>query len=163
MRQWSLYGGPFKRLLQRAKLPEKTRLHDLRHTCATLLFSEGVHPKFVQELLGHATISITLDIYSHVLPGMGDQTVRRWRMRSLRSRWCSNWCSKGQGYSPVLFLLPSFSCKSSYFLSRGGGTRTHTVRILSPLPLPIGLRPHVVREYTSQVWPSSTVQQAPSG
>jgi integrase len=34
-----------------------------------------VHPKFVQELLGHATISITLDIYSHMLPGMGDQTV----------------------------------------------------------------------------------------
>ena len=76
MRQWSLYGGPFKKLLQRAKLPEKTRFHDLRHTCATLLLSEGVHPKFVQELLGQATISITLDIYSHVLPGMGDQTVK---------------------------------------------------------------------------------------
>jgi integrase len=40
------------------------------------LLSEGVHPKFVQELLGHATISITLDIYSHMLPGMGDQTVK---------------------------------------------------------------------------------------
>jgi integrase len=76
MCQWSLYGGPFKRLLRRAKLPEKTRFHDLRHTCATLLLSEGVHPKFVQELLGHATISITLDTYSHVLPGMGDQTVK---------------------------------------------------------------------------------------
>lgn len=48
------------------------RLHDLRHTCATILLKMGQHPKFVQELLGHANISITLDTYSHVLPGMGD-------------------------------------------------------------------------------------------
>ncbi len=64
----------FKPLLKRAKLPD-IRLHDLRHTCATLLLSKGMHPKFVQELLGHATISITLDTYSHVLPNMGDQTA----------------------------------------------------------------------------------------
>jgi integrase len=64
----------FKPLLRSASLPD-IRLHDLRHTCATLLLSKGVHPKLVQELLGHATISITLDTYSHVLPGMGDQTV----------------------------------------------------------------------------------------
>jgi integrase len=75
MRAFTLTGGSFKRLLKRAGLPEKTRFHDLRHTCATLLLLEGVHPKFVQELLGHATISITLDTYSHVLPGMGDQTA----------------------------------------------------------------------------------------
>ena len=64
----------FKPLLKHAGLPA-IRFHDLRHTCATLLFSKGVHPKFVQELLGHATIAITLDTYSHVLPGMGNQTV----------------------------------------------------------------------------------------
>jgi integrase len=52
----------------------KISFHDLRHTCATLLLSKDVHPKFVQELLGHATISITLDRYSHVIPAMGDQT-----------------------------------------------------------------------------------------
>ena len=61
----------FKPLLKRAGLPD-IRFHDLRHTCATLLLGKGVHAKFVQELLGHATISITLDTYSHVLPGMGD-------------------------------------------------------------------------------------------
>ena len=61
-------------LLERAGLPY-IRFHDLRHTCATLLLSKGVHPKFVQELLSHATIAITLDTYSHVLPGMGDQTA----------------------------------------------------------------------------------------
>jgi integrase len=62
----------FKPLLQRAGLPE-IRFHDLRHTCATLLLGRSVHPKIVQELLGHATIAMTLDTYSHYLPSMGDQ------------------------------------------------------------------------------------------
>jgi len=65
----------FKPLLRRAGLPE-IRFHDLRHTCATLLLGGGVHPKLVQELLGHATIAMTLDTYSHVIPGMGDQTAK---------------------------------------------------------------------------------------
>jgi integrase len=65
----------FARLLKRAGLP-KIRFHDLRHTCATLLFGRGIHPKNVQELLGHTNIAITLNIYSHVIPGMGDQTAR---------------------------------------------------------------------------------------
>jgi integrase len=64
----------FKPLLKRAGLPD-IRFHDLRHTCATLLLSRGHHPKLVQELLGHASVALTLDRYSHVLPGMGDQTA----------------------------------------------------------------------------------------
>jgi integrase len=71
----NLNSRSFKPLLERAGLPE-IRSHDLRHTCATLLLSRDVHPKFVQELLGHATIAITLDTYSHVLPGMGDHASR---------------------------------------------------------------------------------------
>jgi site-specific recombinase XerD len=62
----------FKALLERAGLPKCTRFHDLRHTCATLLPRQGVHPKYVQELLGHADIALTLNVYSHVLPDMGD-------------------------------------------------------------------------------------------
>jgi integrase len=65
----------FKPLLERAGL-ERVRFHDLRHTCATLLLSRGVHPKFGQELLGHASIAMTLDRYSHRIPSMGDQTAR---------------------------------------------------------------------------------------
>jgi integrase len=65
----------FTPLLKRVGLPHM-RFHDLRHTCATLLLSRGVHPKFVQELLGHATIAITLDTYSHVIPSMGDATAK---------------------------------------------------------------------------------------
>jgi integrase len=65
--------GKLQRILKRAELLD-IRFHDLRHTCATLLLAKGVHPKFVQELLEHATISITLDRYSYVIPAMGDQT-----------------------------------------------------------------------------------------
>jgi integrase len=60
----------FKGLLKRAGLPRSTGLYDLRHTCATLLLNSNVHPKYVQELLGHASIAQTLDTYSHVLKGM---------------------------------------------------------------------------------------------
>jgi integrase len=63
-----------RRLTRQAGLPQ-IRFHDLRHTCATLLLSKNVHPKIVQEMLGHATVAITLDTYSHVLPGMGDQAA----------------------------------------------------------------------------------------
>ena len=56
-------------VLKKAGLPE-IRFHDLRHSAATLLLSEGVHSKVVQEMLGHSTISMTMDVYSHVLPSM---------------------------------------------------------------------------------------------
>jgi integrase len=59
----------FKTVLKKASLPD-IRFHDLRHSAATMLFAMGVHPKVVQELLGHNQISMTMDIYSHVLPTM---------------------------------------------------------------------------------------------
>ncbi|HET7480562.1 MAG TPA: site-specific integrase, partial [Rubrobacteraceae bacterium] len=65
----------FASLLKKARLPG-IRFHDLRHTCATLLFGRNVHPKYVQELLGHSNVGITLDTYSHVIPGMGDHAAR---------------------------------------------------------------------------------------
>ena len=57
----------FARLLARAGLPH-VRLHDLRHSAGTLMLAAGVNPKVVSERLGHATVAITLDVYSHVLP-----------------------------------------------------------------------------------------------
>jgi integrase len=59
----------FHRALDLADLP-RVRIHDLRHTAATHLLRRGVHPKVVQELLGHSTISLTLDTYSHVAPAL---------------------------------------------------------------------------------------------
>jgi integrase len=64
----------FKPLLRRAGLPD-IRWHDLRHTCATLLLSRGTHPTYVQKLLGHASVQLTLDRYSHWMPSMGKHTA----------------------------------------------------------------------------------------
>jgi integrase len=71
----NLTARSFKPLLERAGLSRTVRFHDLRHTCATLLLGKGVHPKIVQEMLGHATISQTLDTYSHLLPDMQGEAV----------------------------------------------------------------------------------------
>ena len=60
----------FRPVLKSAKLPLTLRLYDLRHTCATLLLSAGVHPKVASERLGHTSVTITMDVYSHVLPSM---------------------------------------------------------------------------------------------
>ncbi len=70
----NLIAHSFKPLLKMAGLPD-VRFHDLRHTCATILLSRAVHPKIVQEMLGHASISITMDTYSHVLPNMQGEAV----------------------------------------------------------------------------------------
>jgi len=64
----------FKPLLRRAQLPE-IRLHDLKHTYATLLLVRGTHPTYVQKSLGHASVQLTLDCYSHWMPSMGRNTA----------------------------------------------------------------------------------------
>ena len=59
----------FRRITKKAGV-KHIRIHDLRHTHATLMLKAGIHPKVVSERLGHANIGITLDTYSHVLPGL---------------------------------------------------------------------------------------------
>ena len=67
----------FRPLRERAGLPKKLRFHDLRHTAATLLLLQGVNAKVVSEMLGHESVSLTLDVYSHVLPAMqSDATAK---------------------------------------------------------------------------------------
>ena len=61
--------------LRAAQIPD-FRFHDLRHTAATLMLSGGIHPKVVAEMLGHATVAVTLDIYSHVTPDMQREAAR---------------------------------------------------------------------------------------
>lgn len=79
-------GGPLRRsnlirqemrpLMKLAQVPQ-LRFHDMRHTAATLMLLQGVHPKVVQERLGHANIATTMDTYSHVLPGMQREAAER--------------------------------------------------------------------------------------
>lgn len=71
----NLRNRSFKPLLRLAGL-RQIRFHDLRHTCATLLLSKDVNPKIVSEMLGHASVSITLDIYSHLLPDMQEKAAK---------------------------------------------------------------------------------------
>jgi integrase len=66
----------FKKVLKEAGLAEM-RLYDLRHSAATLLLAADEHPKVVQERLGHANITLTLDTYSHVQPTMQQRAAER--------------------------------------------------------------------------------------
>lgn len=66
----------FNEVLKAAKLPPM-RIHDLRHTCATLLLAQGENPRVVMETLGHSQVSLTLDTYSHVLPSVQKEAAQR--------------------------------------------------------------------------------------
>ena len=72
----SVVSHAFNKIIGKAGLPH-VRLHDLRHTHATFLLQAGVHPKVVQERLGHSSIRVTLDTYSHVLPGLQEAAAQR--------------------------------------------------------------------------------------
>jgi len=72
----------FKAVLEAAELPA-LRIHDLRHTTATLLLTQGVHPRVVMETLGHSQISLTLDTYSHCVAG----ATGRGRAPDARRSW----------------------------------------------------------------------------
>jgi integrase len=66
----------WRRLMEQLDVPT-IRLHDLRHTHATLALKAGVHPKVVSERLGHATVGITLDLYSHVAPSLAKDAAEQ--------------------------------------------------------------------------------------
>jgi integrase len=66
----------FKRILNLADLPD-TRVYDLRHTCATLLLVQGVHPRVVMEILGHSQISLTMNTYGHVIPQLQQEAASK--------------------------------------------------------------------------------------
>ena len=69
-------GESYLAILVAAKLPDM-RIHDLRHTSASLLLAQGVHPRVVMEILGHSQISITMDTYSHVMPALGAEAAEK--------------------------------------------------------------------------------------
>ena len=73
---WRSLVRSFKNLLQTSGLPN-IRFHDLRHTAATLMLQQGIHPKVVQERLGHSQVSLTLNTYSHVLPNMQEDAAEK--------------------------------------------------------------------------------------
>ena len=118
----NLYHREFRPLLKKAGLSGFT-FHSLRHTCATLLCSKNVNPKIVQEMMGHANISQTMDTYSHVMPGMGmllPQRLKRHFRSLLLLPYC---CQKPPGKSPGAFVFLRFAGIS---LARSAGLEPAT-------------------------------------
>ena len=109
----------FKQMLLTAGLPE-IRFHDLRHTHATLMLLAGVHPKIVSERLGHASIVITLDLYSHVIPGMQEAAAEKF------DRYLAPKLDRTGDVSKMLATSPDTDREP-------GGFRTHDTRIKSPV------------------------------
>jgi hypothetical protein len=105
----SLRNRCFKRLLEQAGL-SPIRFHDLRHTCATLLLSRNVNPQIVPEMLGHSSISTTLDTHSHVLPTMQENAVRALEDALKLHARCAL-LHKGPGHtprpSPTYYVFPA--------------------------------------------------------
>ncbi|MGP6189283.1 MAG: tyrosine-type recombinase/integrase [Vulcanimicrobiaceae bacterium] len=61
----------------KARRPAEITFHSLRHTCASMMLAQGVHPKIVQEVLGHSSVSVTMDLYSHVTPTLQSEAAQR--------------------------------------------------------------------------------------
>jgi hypothetical protein len=118
-------------LLKDAVLDENFKFHDLRHTYATLLLLAGVNVKIVQERLGHSTITMTLDTYSHLMPGMQDIAQTHCREYSLArkvSRLHPNPKRKKVKSSDLTFL--SFRALEPFFqgLTQGAITQKYPIK-----------------------------------
>jgi site-specific recombinase XerD len=75
-----LHANAFRRhvlkpALKKAGMPAQVRTHDLRHTAAAICISAGVHPKKIQEMLGHSSITVTLDIYGYLFESLHQETA----------------------------------------------------------------------------------------
>ncbi len=77
LRHKNFYRRLFKPAVLAADLPQGTRFHDLRHTCAALMIALGAHPKAIQERLGHSSITVTLDRYGHLFPSLDEALTAR--------------------------------------------------------------------------------------
>jgi integrase len=82
----SVVSKRFKTALARVNLPRETRVHDLRHFAATLMLAAGVHPKVASERLGHSTIAITLDLYTHAVEGLDRDAAEKMQEAMAKAR-----------------------------------------------------------------------------
>ncbi len=109
------------------------RIHDLRHTAATLLLAQGVHPRVVMETLGHSQVSLTLDTYSHVLPSLQAEAAKRMD----DAIGCQIGCQNEKGSSEE----PQESQISEEKSGEPGGNRTPNPQIKSLLLCQLSYRP----------------------
>ena len=123
----NFYHREFKPLLKKAGLSGFT-FHSLRHTCATLLCSKSVNPKIVQEMMGHANISQTMDTYAHVMPGTGEAAATALGEALWKESTAALLLPKAPDQVVRGFCFPAF-CR--HFSSALGRTRTCDLLIRS--------------------------------
>jgi hypothetical protein len=121
----------FAPLLQRAGLATMT-FDQLRHTVATILLLKNVSPNVVSEMLGHATIAITLDTYSHVLPNMQHSAVAAMEETFFVAHWCSGgrWVARGPQHFPRFAGLLGVEPRRFEPLTSAFARRIHTVVVV---------------------------------
>jgi integrase len=104
LRHKNFYRRFFKPAVTAAGLSERTRFHDLRHTCAALLIALGGHPKAIQERLGHSSITVTLDRYGHLFPSLDEALTAR--LDDLRQSALAETLSTPRAAAEVVRLHP---------------------------------------------------------
>ncbi len=111
LRHRNFYRRQFRPAVAAAGLPERTRFHDLRHTCAALLIAQGAHPLAVMQRLGHSSITVTMNTYGHLFPELDealteglDAAYRAARDANRESVVARQWHDAPQGGGAVVEL-----------------------------------------------------------
>ncbi len=125
LRHRNFYRRHFKPAVHRAGLPERTRFHDLRHTCAAILVAEGAHSLAVMKRLGHSSITVTMNTYGHLFPALEEALTdgldRAYRAAQERS----SGARVGHDSESATGTLPPITAVTSQFVGGDDGTRTH--------------------------------------
>jgi len=102
LRHGNFYARRFKPALRRAGLPEAVRSHDLSHTFARFLIAKGAHPRALMERMGHSSITVTLNTYGHLLPGLEERLTEALDARGTEAKAGSGSVGSraGRGASP---------------------------------------------------------------
>jgi integrase len=96
LRHGHFYTRVFRPAVRRAGLDTGLRFHDLRHTCAALLIAQGAHPRAIMERLGHSSITVTMDVYGHLLPSLDQALTEGLEATFLKARAASTRPEHGQ-------------------------------------------------------------------
>jgi integrase len=105
-RHGNFYARHFKPAVRQAGLPDTVRFHDLRHSFAGFLIAEGAHPRAIMERMGHSSITVTLNTYGHILPGLEEQLTEALNTRARGARATAGSGGSRVGHTGVASFRP---------------------------------------------------------